>query len=121
MEQIKNIDERVVLFLISDKVVKRRGSLVEAKRKWWKVSEKDHIMFATYIFSVIDGIVQEVYIKTGCHEEVDDGTAYPHFASPHLVLDLVLAPDDYIRKKYKNKLVPQEYLSWGQKPIRYTF
>lgn len=120
MEQIKNIDERVVLFLISDKVVKRRGSLVEAKRKWWKVSEKDHIMFATYIFSVIDGIVQEVYMKTGCHEEVDDGTAYPHFASPHLVLDLVLAPDDYIRKKYKNKL-PQEYLSWGQKPIRYTF
>lgn len=116
MEQIKNIDERVALFLISDKVVKRRGSLVEAKRKWWKVSEKDHIMFATYIFSVIDGIVQEG-MKTGCHEEVDDGTAYPHFASPHLVL----APDDYIRKKYKNKLVPQEYLSWGQKPIRYTF
>ena len=83
---------------------------------WWKLSEKDHIMFATYIFSVIDGIVQEVYMKTGCHEEVDNGTAYPHFASPHLAL----APD-YIRKKYKNKLVPQEYLFWGQKPIRYTF
>lgn len=71
MEQIKDIDERVVMFFTHYEVVRKRGSLIEATRKWWRCSE-DKAMSADYVFSVISGIVQEVYIATGCHEEFDD-------------------------------------------------
>ena len=92
MEQIKDIDESVVMFFTHYEVVRRRGSLVEATRKWWRCSEAK-AMAADYVFSVISGIVQEVYIATGCHEEFDDGTAHPHFFGSRKVFDLDLASD----------------------------
>lgn len=118
MEQIKNIDERVVMFFTHYEVVRKRGSLIEATRKWWRCSE-DKAMSADYVFSVISGIVQEVYIATGCHEEFDDGTAHPHFSGARKVFDLDLASDS-IRSKYNGKRLPPEYIG-GQNPVRYNF
>lgn len=119
MEQIKDIDERVVMFFTHDEVVRRRGNLVEATRKWWRCSE-NKAMSADYVFSVISGIVYEVYIATGYHEEFDDGTAHPHFFGARKVFDLDLASDNSVRSKYKGKRLPPEYIG-GQNPVRYNF
>ncbi|MDY2843262.1 MAG: hypothetical protein SOT81_04680 [Treponema sp.] len=118
MEQIRNIDERVVMFRTHNEVVRRRGTLVEATRKWWRCSERK-ARLADYVFSVIDGVVQEVYTINGCYKESDDGTAYPHFNGERNVFDFSLAPDN-IREKYKEKRLPLEYIG-GQNPVRYNF
>lgn len=118
MEQIRNIDERVVMFRTHNEVVRQRGSLVEAARKWWRCSERKALL-ADYVFSVIDGVVQEVYTINGCHKESDDGTAYPHFNGERNVFDFSLAPGN-IREKYKEKRLPLEYID-GQNPVRYNF
>jgi len=119
MQQIDHIDEKVVMFLTHNDVVQKRGNLCEATRKWWRCSQ-ERVMEADYVFSIIDGEVKEVYKVTGYHEEYDDGTAYPSFNGKRLVLDLILAPD-YIRTKYKDKILPSEYKPWGQNPVRYNF
>lgn len=118
MEQIENIDERILLLHTHNDVVFHRGSLLEATRKWWRCN-KQHAMEADYVFSVIDNVVREVYTITGCHYEMDDGSAYPHFNDERLVFSFTLAPEN-IRKKYTNKLLPREYHS-GQNPVRYNF
>lgn len=119
MEEIKQITERVVMFRTHDEVVMARGSVCEAARKWWTASA-ERVLIADYAFAVIDNVVKGVYEITGCHQESYDGVAQPPFTGIRNVFDFADAPMQ-IQQKYINKLLPKEYQSWGQYPVRYTF
>ncbi|MBD5399632.1 MAG: hypothetical protein K2M99_07485 [Treponemataceae bacterium] len=119
IEQIQKIEEKVVMFRTHDDVVRTRGNLYEAARKWWRVSVS-RALEAEYVFAVIDDVVREVYQITGWHEEKDNGTAFPPFKGVRKVFDMrtdtVL---NSVREKYKDKMLPVSHCKWGQNPVHY--
>ena len=119
METIKEIKDSIVMFRTNEDVVKNRGSVTEASRKWWRVSA-DRVLSADYAFAVIDDVVRGVYKVKGYNDESDDGSCYPGFKGIRKAFDFVEAPDN-LKEKYLNKLLPVEFQKWGQNPIRYNF
>ena len=119
MEKIESISEKVVMFNTHENVVEERGSLIEAGRKWWRC-DKDRVMRADYAFVVIAGVVRGVYEITGAHLEKDDGTANPPFEGERWVFDFAPAPAE-IAQKYVGKELPDEFIPFGQNPVRYNY
>lgn len=121
MERIQKIEEKVVMFRTHDDVVRIRGNLYEAARKWWRVSVQN-VLKAEYVFAVIDDVVREVYQITGWHEENDNGTAFPSFKGIRKVFDMRAdTVPDSVRKNYKDKILPVSHCKWGRNPVHYTF
>ena len=119
METIKEIKDSVVMFRTHEDVVKARGSIKEASRKWW-VASAQKVLSADYAFAIIDDIVRGVYKVKGYNDESDDGSCYPGFKGIRKAFDFVEAPAS-VKENYLNKALPVEFQNWGQNPIRYNF
>ena len=107
MEQIKHIDERVIIIKTHENKIIERGSLYEAIHKWWDL-KKDRASRAMYIFAVIrerGEIVQEVYKIDSWYEEQDGDQLKPDI---DLCFDGKEA-DEEVRLKYVGKYLPHEY------------
>ena len=118
MEQIKEVREKILMLRTNWDIVGSRGSVKEASRKWWRLSIA-HARKVDYVFAVIDDIVQDIFKINKITEKKYNGTDCLNFMGERVVFDFSPAPEA-IAAKYKGKLLPDEYISWGQNPVKYS-
>jgi len=132
MDIISNIVEDIMLVSTSEKVIRSRGSVFNAGRKWWKAN-REKVLQADYVMVVVDNIVREVYkpVKKTWHLETDSGNDVLSFNNERWVFGTkddtddgeysksMIAPES-IREKYVGKKLGELYIM-GQNPVRYSF
>jgi len=102
-ETIENISENVIIIKISPSSVDLHdGNIYEATRQNWKMS-LERAETADYVFSVMHGVVQEVYKPTRWYVSTEEG---------RIAFEGEVALSE-IRDKYVGNVIPQQYRRKG--------
>ena len=100
-EEYDEPEEKYIIVKTSLNAVISNGNLYEATRKSWKASLKNAKKYG-YVFSVINGIVQEVYkVEHWFQTENTDR------------IEFIGAPANDSMAQYKGKLIPEKYRKKG--------